>query len=271
MLNRPTSLSLAFVCLLVVTGASCGGGGDERTSAQPDDQREEVTLVAKSSLVDPELSIDVQGDFVGPDRDAFSSHVLFGEVAIDQSVVIVGDQAWVRTGDKWEKKPLDSSDVKDSLDLSPGQLQFWTDFDPTDLAGFSGPREKLNGVDAIRISFTAADAKLLAKLFDANEKDLEGLQEFTMWLAEKDRWPVGLRAIFAGDQDFLSGGEKDTQPKASPPDNAPPKLLESYHYGLSVAMKKEMDGASAAPRFRIEFLMAISQVNDKTLVVTAPQ
>src|SRR3989442_1613781 len=159
----------ALVALLSFMAVSCSGGGDKTGPATGGDPRKEVNLVAKTSIVDPVLSIDVQGDFVGPDRDAFANHVIFGDITVDEGVVRIGGKAWVRNGEsEWQNTAIDDKDLKDSLDMSPGQLQFWNDYDPSDLAGFSGPREKFNGVDAIRISFTREDAQLLAKLFHSN-------------------------------------------------------------------------------------------------------
>src|SRR5437867_12200521 len=77
MMKRPAFyLQFALVALLAVVAASCSRGGDKSGPAMGGDPVKEVNLVAKTSIADPVLSIDVQGDFVGPDRDAFASHVV---------------------------------------------------------------------------------------------------------------------------------------------------------------------------------------------------
>lgn len=259
----PRILALSIGSLLTVVGLSCGGGGEDL---------EEVTLVAESQIEAPDFFVEVEGDFAAPDSNAFSTRAGFGMLTLEQEVIVIGERAWVRLGDEWDETDIDDPDLEGSLELSVGGTKFWSDFDTSRLAAFSGPREIFNGVEAQRISLTGEDIQLLARFFNAEEEELESLEEFefTIWLAEEGGWLVGMRAVFVAGEDFFSDDEEEEE-EAIAADNIPPKLLNSFHYALVVAAKTEPGEGSDEDQLRLELVMAISRVNDESITITAPQ
>lgn len=226
----------------------------------------QVTLLAQTGIEDPDILLEVDGDFVSPDRNAFSSKIAFTGLTLSERIVVIGDGAWVKRGGDWQEVGLDDPDLQDSLELSLGHDGFWSDFDLSDFDGIESVREEVNGVVARRISLTGEDLALLARLFDTTEEELRGLEELTLWLAEDGGWPVGMRAAFLADQSFFEDDEEEEE-DGPVPDNAPTRLLESFHYAMTFAAKAQDDD----DRFRLEFVVALSSINDGSIQVDPPQ
>jgi len=128
----------------------------------------------------------------------------------------------------------------------------------------------VNGVNAEKITTQDADhVRRILGTDEDNEDLFIAIEDFTIWLAENGSWPVAMRLVILSEQyPFQNSREDDSQAEA--PYEVPPEALESYHYGFLIATERQSDGG-AEERYRTEITLAISQVNDSSIVVNPPR
>lgn len=213
---------IALVPLLLVLVAgfalACDGddnGGDPTATAamtgEPDDATEAPGATATESASGTAIAGHIEGDFVAPNSHAFTQRFEVGGLSGEQSVVIIGPDAWVREGSgDWERLSSDDPEVIDLLDLTSGDVDF---LDSTelgdDLAALDSESEEINGV-ATRRYFIPREA--VATLVDVLGGDFigdaAGLEEFemTVWVGEESGAIIRAEIEAIAGPDLLGGG-----------------------------------------------------------------
>lgn len=147
------------------------------TVAEPGDEPSEL------------ITVNVEGDYAGPDSHSFTNSFSFAGISATQDVVIIGDDAWLRdSGGDWTATTASDPDVLDSIDLTSADPTFLQDQSfASDLSSLDSTSEERNGVQTrkyfIPREAVAALSDLLGEDFLG---DAGGLQEFemTVWLEE---------------------------------------------------------------------------------------
>jgi len=147
------------------------------------------------------FTLNIEGDFEGPDRlrCVISGSLAGMDIGRDE-LVVIGEDAWLDSGEGFEATTADDSDVVDDLDLCPGSPVFWQDFDfLKDPGSLQGEPDTKNGVDATLYALGEAAEALESIGF--LPPDLEGLtiNTFDVWLAEDGGWPVALDMDMSAD------------------------------------------------------------------------
>jgi hypothetical protein len=147
------------------------------------------------------LALTMEGEFEAPDRLGCRISGSLGGIDVGgDELVVIGEDAWLDTGEGFEAYSADDPDVVEDLDLCPGSPRFWADFDfLQDPGPLTGQPDTINGVDALRYSL--GDAAEALKSIGFLPAELEGLtiNTFDVWVAEDGGWPVALDMDIAAD------------------------------------------------------------------------
>ncbi len=166
------------------------------------------------------VSITSEGAFQAPDRLSCSISIALGGLSLGTSeMIIIGDDAWIDSGDGFQSTSADDFDVVDDLDLCPGSPLFWEDydvyFDPTMLQGLPDTK---NGVVATRYPIGEVFQALAPLGFLPPEAEGVSINVFDVWLATDGGWPVAMNMdmsanaeTFAGEFGLPLGGEPGQQ------------------------------------------------------------
>lgn len=156
-----------------------------------------------------DLTVEVSGAVVAPDRQQTRLRVDLGVQALDIETITIGDRLWSRNaGGEWQEagSPL-LAIVAGELDLvsNPGRLFAFDGSEGPALADLQQridagtlPRELVNGVDALRLDLTGGD---FAGLFAATSllpSDASETAEVTLWIAVDGGYPVRLLVEASG-------------------------------------------------------------------------
>jgi hypothetical protein len=138
-----------------------------------------------------ELSISTTGVFVAPSSQDCRARVDLGALQIKQRAVIAGTHVYLDEGNGYEA--VDSSDVM-FREMCPSDPAFWEGV-PRFPAVFEGVPDTHNGVKVDRYDFTT-----IGPVHELVEAALPGvsIDEFTMYLARKGDWPVGIETRLTG-------------------------------------------------------------------------
>jgi hypothetical protein len=188
------------------------------------------------------FALDVEGEFVAPDRLRCTMSISLNDATLGQEeLVVVGDDAWIDTGGGFEATTADDPDVLDDVDVCPGSPVFWEGLDfIKDPGPLQGEPDTKNGVEATLYSLADAAEALQAIGFLPSELEGVTVNTFDVWLAEDGDWPVAL------DMDFSAEGE-----------------AAAGAFGLS-------PGEEGPQQARITVRVDITNVNDEDVHVEPP-
>jgi hypothetical protein len=132
----------------------------------------------------------VEGDYVAPDRHAFTNEFGFSGLTITTDSIIIGTDAWNREGSgPWTASSIEALFADGSIGLTSADPEFFG-FDTEASAGFaglSGESETLNGIETTRYvldrELYAAVAPFLGDT-PTGEMDVGDFEEFstTVWI-----------------------------------------------------------------------------------------
>jgi hypothetical protein len=143
-----------------------------------------------------EFSISTKGVFVAPSSQDCRAHLEMGALQYDEHAVIAGTHAYLDEGNGFEA--VDASDIL-FRGLCPSDPAFWDGF-PEFPAVIKGTPDARNGVKAERIDITNAASALRELMGDALPDGVT-IDEFTLYLAQKGHWPVGITVRFSATTD----------------------------------------------------------------------
>ena len=248
LLIRPSSRTAALVggLLLAALLLGCGSNGDSEptptstalppTPPPPTAQGESalplerfhfvVVLTLKEISAEGEINevvISTEGDFESPDRHAFTHSAQLGDEVVSRSIVIIGEQVWLRPSDEaWREATRDDPQVTELLatafsPVRPGflggqQYQLVQE----SVRRLPSAEEPVNGVPANHYQVTSTGQEFF-KTFLAEEqlaRDVRDLR-WDLWLAEDGGWPVRLRASATVISDLEALGELELQAPVS--------------------------------------------------------
>lgn len=148
------------------------------------------------------IAISTEGDYQAPNRHAFTYTVAFGQTTVKKSAVVIGDSAWLRTGeDPWRRVAPNDPELTAMLSTAFSAIR--PDFlggEPfeqvrANVRRLPATQEDVNGVTAEHYQVGApgndyfstflADAQLLTNVNDMH---------WDLWLARDGEWPVRLLA-----------------------------------------------------------------------------
>jgi hypothetical protein len=161
----------------------------------------EISVEADGGLV-----LSSEGEFEAPDRMGCTvSASLSGFNVSEDELVVVGDDAWLDTGEGFQATTADDSDVLQDLGLCPGSPTFWQDFTfIQDPGALSGEPDTKNGVDALRYSLGNAAAALESIGFLPSELEGVTINTFDVWVAEDGGWPLAIDVDITADAQAAS-------------------------------------------------------------------
>ena len=218
-----TAMLAAVASAALLLLAACGEGQEEEAApAATEETREATATVApgETETAAPEMfyglesfhyslqmevslkeaeepfafTIASEGDYVAPDRHAWSVSTDIGTLTMEEEIVVIGDSAWYRSGGDWRETTVDDPDVQDAVDFSTMDPEFFPDLE--ELKGLSSEEETLDGLEVRHYQVSEEAVGFLKSFMDT--EDLEGIEQFSMefWLASDGGWPV--RIIFEG-------------------------------------------------------------------------
>jgi hypothetical protein len=233
-----------------------------------------VTIKAETTIEDPVVSFVQEGDFISPDRNEYEFHASnsleSGDRQVDAAVVVIGDQAWVSNGFGWDSGPVDDPNISIRLGPGMGKGSWYWGLDFSEIHPQDWPQETVNGIATRKVSLASGDPESCARVFGSVGEDLEGpegVEECTFWLAEDGLWPVAMRLTIEGSDLPFAPGEGQEEPFT---DDVPPMSLGSFHYKTVIA-GKELPGEAGSESYRLEWIAAISQVNDENIEIVPPE
>jgi hypothetical protein len=145
------------------------------------------------------FQVTSEGEFQAPDRLRAENSGSVGELALSgEKLVIIGEDAWLDTGDGYGARSTSDADVESALALSPAWPEFWTGFDLAgDLRSLKGESDEKNGVAALKYPLADLIGSLAAIGFLPSGLEGVTFDAFDVWLAEDGAWLVSLNAEFS--------------------------------------------------------------------------
>lgn len=158
-----------------------------------------------------DVSVTVAGDYLAPDSHRFVRSVGFAglETEVGEAVVI-GDQAWIRSGPEWTETIAQAPSITEiagpisslagNVLPAPELLE--------QLYRSAGERQEVGGVVTRRYDLDASSVSTLAEV--AGEEffstELADLTDFSMtvWVAEADGTPLRWQIVMGGPVELLS-------------------------------------------------------------------
>ncbi len=149
-----------------------------------------------------ELFVTTKGTFVGPDSHAFTYRTQLGEGEMEQRLVMIGDEAWYRSGEgAWEMTTPDDKRVVALLEVAFSAMH------PDFLGGAEFNRVRSNVlslpsteefVNSIRAYHyeVGVEGRQYLEALQVGEEGLRAASdlEWDLWLARDGSWPVRLQA-----------------------------------------------------------------------------
>ncbi len=173
--------------------------------AHLDSYRHKTTILLGADGQEGIFSIWVQGEFEAPDRFTCKHRFSLGGLAFPgEEVVVIGNSAWVKTGEGFRATVIQDAVVAESMELCAASPTFWDDFATLSIQDMEGQPEQYNGVPAIRYDM----GEVLEALsdFGIQPAELEGItfEELKVWIAEDGAWPVAIKARSVANQEVLA-------------------------------------------------------------------
>ena len=132
----------------------------------------------------------VEGDYVAPDRHAFTNEFGFAGISFTTNSVIIGTEAWNQEGTApWSETTVEALFEDGSTGLTSADPEF-LGFDTEaadDFGGLNGEPETLNGIETTRYVLTKELYETVAPLLGdtpTGGMDISDLEEFstTVWI-----------------------------------------------------------------------------------------
>ena len=248
LLIRPSSRTAALVggLLLAALLLGCGSNGDpeprptstalppmpppptaQGNSALPLERFHfVVVLTLKEESPEGEINevvISTEGDFESPDRHAFTHSAQLGDEVVSRSIVIIGEQVWLRPSDEgWREATRYAPQVTELLatafsPVRPGFLggqQFL--LVQESVRRLPSAEDPVNGVPANHYQVTSTGQEFF-ETFLAEEQLAQDVRDlrWDLWLAEDGAWPVRLLASATVISDIEALGELELQAPVS--------------------------------------------------------
>jgi hypothetical protein len=139
-----------------------------------------------------DMDFAIEGDFEATSRCSCDiSASMVGIPLMEQRVIVIGNDAWIDTGDGWRETTPSDPEVVESVAMCPACPAFWEDF-AFEAPPLPGEHEDKNGVPAIHYT--------LAELYEAfagiglMPEEMEGVsvEALDVWVAEDGEWLVCL-------------------------------------------------------------------------------
>ncbi len=168
---------------------------EESTAVSPSDVLDSFRFTAEMAVeVGSSLVLTSEGQFEAPDRlDCTVSGSLAGAAVGSDNLVVIGDDAWLDTGEGFQATTADDPDVVQDLSLCPGSPAFWEDFNFLQDPGLlNGQPDTVNGVDAIKYSLADVAGALQSVGFLPPELKGMTIDTFDVWVAQDGGWPLAL-------------------------------------------------------------------------------
>jgi hypothetical protein len=263
--NWSSTITFSLAASLLLASVGCGN-----------DQRPETVIRAETRLQDPDVRLQLEGSYAAPDSNHFFvkafRRFLSGEVVSEErQAIVIGDRAWVETDEEWSAVPLDDPDGQVDMGSNPGSSEFWSSFlDTSALTGLEQFSERVNGINAKRVTTTDGDLVLQVLGGPGEEEPWASVEEFTVWLADDGGWPVAMRLVVLSEEyPFESGSEQQDSDEQARYD-LPTEVLDDYRYASIIATERIPEGA-AAQGYRTEWVVAISDVNAGGTSIQPPE
>jgi hypothetical protein len=147
------------------------------------------------------LTLTMDGEFEAPDRLGCTiSGSLSGSAVGSDELVVIGDNAWLDTGEGFQTTTSDDPNVVQDLALCPGSPRFWEGFDFIKEPGsLPGQPDTKNGVDTLRYSLGNAVEALKSIGFLPAELEGMTITTFDVWVAQDGGWAVALDVDITAD------------------------------------------------------------------------
>ena len=149
-----------------------------------------------------ELFVTTKGTFVGPDSHAFTYRTELGEGEAEQRLVMIGEEAWYRSGESaWETTTPDDARVVALLEVAFSAMHpdflGGAEFDRVraNVIGLPSTEEFVNSIRAYHYQVGVEGRQYLEAL-QVGEEGLRAADdlEWDLWLARDGSWPVRLQA-----------------------------------------------------------------------------
>lgn len=170
-----------------------------------DSYRHKITFLLGADGQEEIFSGWVQGEFEAPDRFTCKQRYSLGNLVFPgEEVVVIGNNAWVKTREGFRATTISDAAVAESLELCVASPTFWDDFDVLSLQDMEGQPEEYNGIPAIR--YDSGEALVALNDFGIHPAKPEGItiEELNVWIAEDGAWPVAIKVNWVTSQEVLS-------------------------------------------------------------------
>jgi hypothetical protein len=191
----PTSEAKAAPTSKPKPGATSESTPSPSANVSPSDALESFRYSGEMAVeVDGGLTLTMGGEFEAPDRLGCTISGSLGGAAVgSDELVVVGNDAWLDTGEGFQTTTADDPNVVEDLALCPGSPRFWEGFDFLQNPGpIPGQPDTKNGVDTTRYSLGNAVEALKAIGFLPPELEGMTISTFDVWVAKDGGWPVAL-------------------------------------------------------------------------------
>lgn len=135
------------------------------------------------------MALATEGDFGAPASCSCDiSASMAGIPLLEQHVIVIGNNAWVDTGDGWRETTTSDLEVAEALSMCPACPSFWEECALEPPPG-PGEHETRNDVPAIHYTGAESCETFLGLVWIPEELAIETCD---LWLAEDGYWPVCL-------------------------------------------------------------------------------
>ena len=136
-----------------------------------------------------EMDLATEGDFEAPASCSCDiSASMAGIPLLEEHVIVIGNNAWVDTGDGWRETTTSDLEVAEALSMCPACPSFWEECALEPPPG-PGEHETKNNVPAIHYTGAESCETFLGLVWIPEELPIETCD---LWLAEDGYWPVCL-------------------------------------------------------------------------------
>jgi hypothetical protein len=136
-----------------------------------------------------EMDLATEGDFEAPASCSCDiSASMAGIPLLEERVIVIGNNAWVDTGDGWRETTTSDLEVAEALSMCPAYPSFWEEW-ALEPPPVPGEHETKNNVPAIHYTEAESCETFLGLVWIPEELAIETCD---LWLAEDGYWPVCL-------------------------------------------------------------------------------
>jgi hypothetical protein len=154
-----------------------------------------ATLDLSMEMDDLGMNVAIEGDFEATDSCSCDlSASMGGMPLVEERVIVIGNSAWIDTGDGWRNTTPSDPEVVEAAGMCPACPSFWEDL-AFEVPPLAGEHEDKNGVPATH--YTLEDLYPGLAGIGPIPEDLEGvsIDALDLWVAEDGEWLVCLDAV----------------------------------------------------------------------------